>query len=124
MAIIAAQKSNLKLKNILSVLSKLKPVDGRFEKIGKIKNHSKVILDYAHTPEALKTCLLNLKEQFPNQKISLLFGCGGNRDKDKRSKMGAIASKYSDEIFLTDDNPRFENPKKIREDIKKRYKKK
>ena len=67
----------------------------------------------------MKTCLLNLKEQFPNQKISLLFGCGGNRDKDKRSKMGAIASKYSDEIFLTDDNPRFENPKKIREDIKR-----
>ena len=47
----------------------MKPVEGRFEKIGKIKNQSKVILDYAHTPDALKTCLLNLREQFPNKKI-------------------------------------------------------
>ena len=65
MAIIAAQKSNLELKKILEILPKLKSVEGRFEKIGKIKNRSKVILDYAHTPDSLKTCLLNLKEQFP-----------------------------------------------------------
>ena len=123
MAILAAQKSNLKLEKILAVMSKLKPVEGRLEKIGKIKNKSKVILDYAHTPEALKTCLLNLKEQFPNKKIILLFGCGGNRDQNKRSKMGKIADKYSDQIYLTDDNPRFENPDKIR-DIKKELKEK
>ncbi len=119
MAIIAAKKSNLDISNILAVIPKINSVEGRFEKIGKIKNQSKVILDYAHTPEALKTCLLNLKEQFPGRKISLVFGCGGNRDQNKRSKMGKIASKYSDKIYLTDDNPRFENPKKIRNDIKK-----
>ena len=119
MAIIAAKNSNLSPIKIINVLSKLKPIDGRFEKIGKIKNKSMVILDYAHTPDALKICLLNLKEQFPNKKIILLFGCGGNRDHNKRFKMGKIASNYSDEIYLTDDNPRFENPKKIREDIKK-----
>ena len=124
MAIIAAKKSNLKLHKILDVISKLKPVEGRLEKIGKIKNLSKVILDYAHTPDALKTSLLNLREQFPNKKIIVLFGCGGNRDQNKRSKMGKIACNYSDDIILTNDNPRFENPKKIIKDIKKGIKKK
>ena len=119
MAIIAAQKSNIELKKILAILPKIKPVEGRLEKIGKIKNKSKVILDYAHTPEALKTSLLNLREQFPDKKLILLFGCGGNRDQNKRSKMGKIANDYSDEIYITDDNPRFENPNRIRADIKK-----
>ncbi len=119
MAIIAAKKSDLNLDKIIKVLPKIIPVEGRFEKIGKVKNNSKVILDYAHTPDALKSCILNLREQFKDKKISLLFGCGGNRDHNKRSKMGKIASDYSDRIYLTDDNPRFENPKKIRRDIKK-----
>ena len=119
MAIIAAKNSNISLIKILNVLSQLKPIDGRLEKIGKIKNRSKVILDYAHTPDALRICLSNLKEQFPNKKIILLFGCGGNRDQNKRFKMGKIACDYSNEIYLTDDNPRFEDPKKIRDDIKK-----
>ena len=123
MAIIAAKKSNIGLKKILLIIPKIKSVEGRFEKIGNIKNRSKVILDYAHTPEALRTCLLNLREQFPNKKINLLFGCGGDRDQNKRSKMGKIADNYADEIYLTDDNPRFENPNKIRKDIKKGIKK-
>ena len=119
MAIIAAKNSNISLIKILNVLSQLKPIDGRLEKIGKIKNRSKVILDYAHTPDALRICLSNLKEQFPNKKIILLFGCGGNRDQNKRFKMGKIVCDYSNEIYLTDDNPRFEDPRKIRDDIKK-----
>ncbi len=124
MAIIAAKYSGISLDKILNTIPKLKPVEGRFEKIGKIKNQSKVILDYAHTPDALKTCLLNLREQFPNKKITVLFGCGGNRDQNKRSKMGKIASDFADSIILTNDNPRFENPQKIRRDIKKGIKKK
>ncbi len=124
MAIIAAKYSGVSLNKILNTIPKLKPVEGRFEKIGKIKNQSKVILDYAHTPDALKTCLLNLKEQFPNKAITLLFGCGGNRDQNKRSKMGKIANNFADSIILTNDNPRFENPQKIRRDIKKGIKKK
>ncbi|WP_440690679.1 UDP-N-acetylmuramoyl-L-alanyl-D-glutamate--2,6-diaminopimelate ligase [Candidatus Pelagibacter sp. HIMB1782] len=119
MAAIAAQKSNLNFENILKVLPKLKPVEGRLEKIGKIKNNSTVILDYAHTPDALKVCLLNIKEQFPDKKLNLLFGCGGNRDQNKRMKMGKIASIYADNIYLTDDNPRYESPANIRKDIKK-----
>ena len=119
MAIIAAEKSNIDMNKILKVIPKIKSVEGRFEKVGKIKNQSKVILDYAHTPGALKTCILNLREQFPDKKIITLFGCGGNRDQNKRSKMGRIADDYSDEIYLTDDNPRYENPNKIRKDIKR-----
>ena len=67
---------------------------------------------------------LNLREQFPDRKISLVFGCGGDRDQNKRSKMGRIADNYSDKIYLTDDNPRFEKPNNIRKDIKKGIKRK
>ena len=123
MAILAAYKTGLKFEKIIKVIYKLKPVKGRLEKIGKLKNNSKVILDYAHTPEALKLALSNLREQFPSSKISLVFGCGGERDYKKRSLMGRIAEKYSDEIYLTDDNPRNENPLKIRKDIKRGFKK-
>ena len=119
MAILAAHKSGLKFQKIINIIKKIKPVEGRLEKIGKIKNNSKVILDYAHTPAALELALLNLREQFPFSKINLVFGCGGNRDLEKRSKMGMIAEKYSNKIYLTDDNPRNENPSKIRKDIKK-----
>ncbi len=124
MAIIAAKYSGVSLHKVLNTISKLKPVEGRLEKVGKIKNQSKVILDYAHTPDALKTCLINLREQFPSKNITVLFGCGGNRDQNKRSKMGKIASDYADSIILTNDNPRSENPQKIRRDIKKGIKKK
>ena len=124
MAVIAAKKSNIDLNKILKILPKINHVEGRFEKVGKIKNKAKVILDYSHTPDALKTCLLNLREQFPNRKINLLFGCGGNRDQNKRHKMGKIAENYADFIYLTDDNPRFEKPEKIRNDIKKGIKSK
>jgi murE/murF fusion protein len=123
MAVIASIKSNINIKDIISVIPKIEPVEGRFEKVGKIKNNSKVILDYAHTPDALKTCLINIKEQFPGKKITLVFGCGGNRDQNKRAKMGKIADLFSNKIYLTDDNPRLEQPSKIRKDIKKGIKK-
>ena len=119
MSMLAAYKSGLEFKKIINIMHKIKPVEGRLEKIGKIKNNSKVILDYAHTPAALELSLLNIKEQFPKSKISLVFGCGGDRDIKKRAIMGKIAEKYSDSIYLTDDNPRNENPHKIRKDIKK-----
>ena len=119
MAMLAAEKSGVKFKKIVEVINKIKPVSGRLERIGYIKNKSKVILDYAHTPDALKACLVSLKEQFKDKKISIVFGCGGNRDKSKRSMMGKIANYYCDKIYLTDDNPRNENPKKIRSSIKK-----
>ena len=123
MAILAANKSGIEIKKIINVIPKIKSVEGRLEEIGYIKNKSKVILDYAHTPAALELALMNLKEQFPGSRINLVFGCGGERDFKKRLIMGKIASKYSDRIYLTDDNPRNENPSKIRNDIKKGIKK-
>ena len=123
MAMLAAEKSGLKFKKIIKIINKVKAVKGRLEKIGTIKNKSKVILDYAHTPDALKACLQSIKEQFKERKVSIVFGCGGNRDKSKRSIMGKIASYYCDKIYLTDDNPRNENPKKIRTMIKKQINK-
>ena len=119
MAIIAATKSNLSFKKIINTIDDLKPVSGRLEQIGIIKNNSKVILDYAHTPDALEASLKSIKEQFKNRKISIVFGCGGDRDKAKRPMMGKIANQYCDRIYLTDDNPRYENPKIIRTSIRK-----
>ena len=123
MAMIAANISNIDFRSIINVIKKIKPVPGRLEKIGLIKNNSSVILDYAHTPDALKICLQNIKDQFKNRKISIIFGCGGERDKFKRPIMGKIADQYCDKIYLTDDNPRNEDPKKIRQSIKKEIKK-
>ncbi len=123
MSVIAAEKSKLKFKKIIDIIKKIKPVKGRLEKIGTIKNKSCVILDYAHTPVALKTCLQNIKDQFQDKKIHLVFGCGGDRDTYKRPKMGKIANEYCDKIYLTDDNSRNENPKIIRSEIKKKINK-
>ena len=123
MSILAAYRSNLSLKKIVKSINKIKPVPGRLEKIGNLKNNSLVILDYAHTPDALEVCLKNLKEQFKLRKISLVFGCGGERDKPKRKIMGKIANKYCNKIYLTDDNPRNENPKIIRNEVKSKIKK-
>jgi murE/murF fusion protein len=119
MAMMAATKSSLSFEKIINTIDNLKPVSGRLEQIGIIKNNSKVILDYAHTPDALETSLKSLKEQFMNRRILIVFGCGGDRDKAKRGMMGKIANQYCDKIYLTDDNPRFENPKKIRNSIRK-----
>ena len=124
MAILAANKSGIDMRSIERSIIHLKSPEGRLEKIGNIRNNSQVILDYAHTPDALETILKNIKEQFPYAKIKLVFGCGGDRDKTKRQKMGRIASKFSNLLYLTDDNPRNENPKKIRADIKRGIKNK
>ena len=118
MSILAASKSNINIKNILNSIKQIKPVPGRFEKISNLINNSIVILDYAHTPDALKVCLTNLRDQFPLKKLNIVFGCGGERDIPKRKIMGIIADTYCNKIYLTDDNPRRESPKKIRNQIK------
>ncbi len=123
MAMIAAINSNISIEKIVNSISKIKSTNGRLEEIVKFKNNSRVILDYAHTPDALKTCLESLTEQFKFSKISIVFGCGGDRDKPKRKIMGEIANKYCHKIYLTDDNPRTENPKKIRSQIKQKIEK-
>ena len=90
---------------------------GRMQECKSLYNKSKVFIDFAHTPDALKNILLSLKK-IENKKSSILFGCGGNRDSSKRLEMGKIANKFADKVYITDDNPRYENPSKIREDIR------
>jgi UDP-N-acetylmuramoyl-L-alanyl-D-glutamate--2,6-diaminopimelate ligase len=76
---------------------------------------AQVVIDYAHTPDALENILADLKRRFKNQVIHLLFGCGGDRDKGKRAEMGAVAQSMIDrgKIYLTSDNPRGEDPQEI-----------
>ena len=116
MAVLAASKCGISIKKIFNQIKEIKPVKGRLETIGKINNNSSILIDFAHTPEALEKSLIALKKQF-NKKILLVFGCGGDRDKTKRLKMGKIAKKYCRKVFVTDDNPRGEDPKKIRNSI-------
>tara|TARA_Y100000590_G_scaffold381458_1_gene450648 strand:+ start:5002 stop:7854 length:2853 start_codon:yes stop_codon:yes gene_type:complete len=118
MAALAALCCGLKQNKIFNQMDKIKPVAGRLECIASLKNNSDIIIDFAHTPDALEQSLIALKNQFKKE-IILVFGCGGDRDKNKRSKMGRIAKKYCQKIFVTDDNPRNENPKKIRNTIMK-----
>ena len=116
MAILAASTVGLNKIKILGQVQKIKPVEGRLECVKNLNNKSKVIVDFAHTPEALQKSLIALKNQF-NKKIILVFGCGGERDKTKRFQMGLIAKNYCRKVFVTDDNPRNENPQQIRKSI-------
>ena len=75
-----------------------------------------VFVDYAHKPEALEKALQVLRKGFSG-KVIVVFGCGGDRDQGKRPIMGEIAKKYGDVVIVTDDNPRSEDPKSIRNDI-------
>lgn len=76
-----------------------------------------VIIDYAHTPDALENICKAVKRSFPACELSLVFGCGGNRDKTKRPIMGAIGERYADKLYITSDNPRDEIPSDIIDDI-------
>jgi UDP-N-acetylmuramoyl-L-alanyl-D-glutamate--2,6-diaminopimelate ligase len=100
-------------------LFKLKNPKGRFSTI-PFKD-SLIIIDYAHTPDALERVLESSSKIFPDYKLSLVFGCGGDRDSLKRPKMGKVSSDFvkKGKIYLTSDNPRSEKPEKIIDDIKK-----
>tara|TARA_Y100000768_G_C23956349_1_gene673009 strand:+ start:77 stop:1504 length:1428 start_codon:yes stop_codon:yes gene_type:complete len=108
---------NIDIKKIVNTLPRINNPPGRLQEIIYTKKQSKIIIDYAHTPDALKRILISLK--FNNNRPSVLFGCGGLRDKDKRKTMGLIANKYAGRVYITDDNPRTENPNKIRKNILK-----
>ena len=116
MATLAALNSGLTSNEVFNKIHKIKPTPGRLEYITSTNKSSNIILDFAHTPDALEKSLIALKKQF-KKKIVLVFGCGGNRDKKKRFIMGKIAQKYCEKIYVTDDNPRNEDPKKIRKAI-------
>jgi len=102
-------------QKVLAALSSLKGASGRLEFAGE-KNGAPVFIDYAHTPDALDNALAALRP-YVKGKLAVVFGAGGDRDAGKRPLMGASASKFADTLYVTDDNPRSEDPVLIRRAI-------
>jgi len=106
-------------QNVLTLLSLCEPVDGRFNYI-RTPNAIQAIVDYAHTPDALQNVLGTIQSiRTHKEKIITVVGAGGNRDAAKRPVMAKIACNLSDRVILTSDNPRFEEPEAILDDMKK-----
>lgn len=102
---------------VLTILSELESVSGRFQYIVS-DNNVTAIVDYAHTPDALKNVLETINDiRTDNEKLITVVGCGGDRDKTKRPKMAHIASQLSNQAIFTSDNPRTEDPKVILEEM-------
>ena len=92
---------------------------GRMEFL-QVEDQPTVVIDYAHTPDALEVALSSLAGM-PKNQLWCVFGCGGDRDKGKRAMMARVAEKYADHIVVTSDNPRFEEPELIAEEIKQGF---
>lgn len=114
-AFAASYSQNLEVSDIAEGIKKVENIPGRLEKIITPLNFS-VIIDYAHTPNALENVLYTLKS-LPHRKLIVVFGCGGDRDRSKRPVMGSIATQLADYVIVTSDNPRTEDPNKILLDI-------
>ncbi|TXF13178.1 UDP-N-acetylmuramoyl-L-alanyl-D-glutamate--2,6-diaminopimelate ligase [Pelomicrobium methylotrophicum] len=113
--------SGIGLSQALSVLRQVRPVAGRLQQLGG-GDRPLVVIDYAHTPDALAKALLCLrdvtgKDGDSRAKLICVFGCGGERDRGKRPLMGEVATRYADEVIVTSDNPRRESPQAIIADI-------
>lgn len=106
---------DISLEKSLPILSRLDTVPGRMQCLRSPKRPL-VVVDYAHTPDALEHALRALRGHAQGQ-LWCVFGCGGGRDREKRAKMGQIAERYSDQLVITNDNPRDEDPEVIVQDI-------
>lgn len=114
-AITCAVTIGLPVADVIGSLATFGGVKGRIEVVPSGRDYT-VIIDYAVTPDAIENILCTVRE-FARGRVVLLFGCGGDRDKGKRPKMGAIAAKNADYIIVTSDNPRSEDPDQIIKDI-------
>lgn len=109
-AILAAKSVGVKIIDILDSFREEINIPGRMEMIKD--DNCKIFIDYAHTPDALERSLRSI-ENIVEKRLITVFGCGGNRDKDKRPQMGNIASEFSDHVIVTSDNPRYEDQNEI-----------
>jgi UDP-N-acetylmuramoyl-L-alanyl-D-glutamate--2,6-diaminopimelate ligase len=112
--------SEIKFEDAVAALGKLKSVPGRMQKLGGGRLPL-VVVDYAHTPDALEHVLRSLRELMIDggSRLICVFGCGGNRDRGKRPLMGKVATQFADCVVITNDNPRSEDPLAIIADIRK-----
>ncbi len=108
--------SEVKLDDAVAALAHVVPPPGRMETLGG-GAHPLVVVDYAHTPDALEKVLAALRESVEGGRLVCVFGCGGNRDRGKRPLMGEAAARAADEVWITSDNPRHEAPQAIIDDI-------
>ncbi len=108
--------SDVRLADACAALAHVTPPPGRMQTLGG-GAQPLVVVDYAHTPDALEKALAALREIVGDGRLVCVFGCGGNRDKGKRPLMGAAATKAADEVWITSDNPRNEDPRHIIDDI-------
>jgi len=114
-AVAVALLEGVSLENVRKSLEDMQPVEGRMETVDEAQDFL-VLVDYAHTPDGLENALAAVKD-VAEGRIVTVFGCGGDRDRGKRPKMGRIAARYSDYVFITSDNPRSEDPELILKDI-------
>jgi len=105
------------LAGVARGLEALQPVKGRLEFVGQTRDGAGVFVDYAHTPDGLDT-LLRAARPHTAGRLILIFGCGGDRDRTKRPKMGEIAARQADLVIVTDDNPRSEVPATVRAEVR------
>ena len=99
-------KYGFSFEKISKVITRVPQIPGRMQFVGHKKtNNAKVFVDFAHTPDALEKVLIEARKMTSGN-LHVLFGCGGNRDRLKRKKMGAISTRYADSVIVTDDNPR------------------
>jgi UDP-N-acetylmuramoyl-L-alanyl-D-glutamate--2,6-diaminopimelate ligase len=115
-AIVATASMGVSFAEIIAVTQQLKPVPGRLEPM-EMASDITVVIDYAHTPDALYRAITAVSEARHHGCIWVLFGCGGDRDRGKRSEMGAVAARLADRVVVTSDNPRGEPPEAIIQDI-------
>lgn len=104
------------IEKLLPLVAQLKPIRGRLELVGRSAAGAPVFVDYAHTPDALETVLTAVRDHAQGH-LTVVFGCGGNRDKGKRALMGAAAVRLAERVIVTDDNPRHEDATAITAEV-------
>ena len=122
LAVIGCLKaSGVSITSAASIVGRMKPVPGRMQTVRAAVNHANkplVVVDYAHTPDALEKVLSTISAVVPDKgRLISVFGCGGDRDRGKRPQMGVISGRYADFTIVTSDNPRTEDPLQILADI-------